>query len=182
MTILVQGARLADHADRTFTFAEIGAEIGENPDTLRKFFNGGGLALSPPFDVVADSGGRGMSHRLHWRSVTLLLLAMKLQEFGFSVRSGDAARAAGAVFAAGLGLEHLSSENSPLIAVDREGDGSIRVALIERSAPAGAVEEPRIRDGFPGVGTFLIDPIGIGRVVWKLAIRQAAEAGEVAGS
>lgn len=173
MTTDLEGLRLPDHIERTFTFAEVAEEVGGNADALRAWFNGGGLALSPPFDTVADKGGRGVGHRLHWRTLSLLLLAIKLNGFGFGLRSGEAAQAAGAAMAAGLDIGHLCSEDSPLIAVEREAEGAIRVSLVARGAPAAAVEEPRIRDGFDGVGTLLIDPIGIGRVIWRLAIRQA---------
>lgn len=165
------GLRLSDHQDRTWSFAEISEEIGSNPDTLRAWFNIGGLALAPPFDHVSK-GGRGSSHRLHWRTVVLLLLAIKFSDYGLSLRSGEAAGAAGAVFAAGLDLAHLSSEMSPLISVSRDGDGAARVGLVERGAPAGMIEAPLIGEAFEGVGTLLVDPIGIGRVLWRLAINQ----------
>lgn len=180
MTTDLEGLRLSDHADRTFTFGEIAEEVGGNADALRAWFNGGGLALAPPFDTVADKGGRGVGHRLHWRTLVLLLLAIKLNGFGFGLRSGEAAQAAGAAMAAGLDLGHLCSEDSPLIAVEREAEGMIRVSLVARGAPAGAVEDPSIRDGFDGVGTLILDPIGFGRVVWRLAIRQAHREGEAA--
>ncbi len=159
------GIRLTDFAERLFTFGEIAAEIGANPDTLRTWFNSGGLALFPPLDEVAEKGGRGASHRLHWRSVAVLLLAMKLNAWGLGLRSGEAAAAAGAAFTAGLQLEHLCSTAGPLIAVTREADG-VRVALIDREAPVGLVED---RDAG---GSFLVDPIGLGRIIWRCGMAQ----------
>lgn len=173
MTTALDGLRLADHADRTFSFAEIADEIGGTADSLRSAFNASGLALFPPFDQVANRGGRGMSHRLHWRTLTAFLMTLRLNDLGLGLKDGEAASAAGAAFSAGLELEHLASEDSPLIAIQRDGSGALRVWLARRDAPAGTVEAPRIRDGLPGVGTVLLDPIGLGRVVWRIAMRQA---------
>lgn len=159
---------------RTFTFAEIADELGGSPDSLRPWFNGGGLALSPPFDEVAERGGRGVSHRLHWRTTVLLLLALKLNAFGFGLKNGEAAQAAGGAFKAGLELAHLCSEDSPLIAVERDAEGNVRVSLVRRDGEAGLIERPMILDGFAGVGTLLVDPIGLGRILWRIAMRQAA--------
>lgn len=167
----VDAIRLSALVDgRTFTFGEVAEEIGGEGDTLRSWFLTGGLALAPPQDVVAEKGGR--SHRLHWRTVTMLLIALKLNAMGFSKKTGEAAGAAGAVFSAGLALEHLETTDSPLIAVNREADGGVRVSLIERDAAAGYVEQPLILDGWAGIGTVLIDPIGVGRIIWRMAWRQ----------
>lgn len=155
---------------RTFTFGEIAEEIGGEGDTLRSWFLTGGLALAPPYDHVAEKGGR--SHRLHWRTVTALLIALKLNALGFAKKTGEAAGAAGAVFSAGLALEHLETTDSPLIAVNRDAEGGVRVSLIARDAAAGYVEQPLILDGWSGIGTVLIDPIGLGRIIWRMAWRQ----------
>ena len=164
------GVRFSDMERRTYSFGEIAEEIGGEADTLRSWFLHGGLALMPPLDEVADKGGR--SHRLHWRTVILLLLALKLNAFGFAKKTGEAALVAGGAFKAGLRIEHFETTDSPLIAVQREADGAPRVFLIARDALAGYVEGPTSLDGFEGIGTILLDPIGFGRIVWRMGWRQ----------
>lgn len=165
------GKRLTDHVSRVFSFGEIADVLGEKSETLRTLFNTSGLVLMPPFDQEG-TGGRGGSHRLHWRTVLSLLLVLKLNDFGFGLRNGEAARIAAGVFQAGLELDHLCSDYSPMISVTRERE-SLRVALIERGTMVAEAEAPTIRDGMEGVGTLLIDPIGFGRVIWRMAMAQA---------
>jgi hypothetical protein len=172
------GLRLSDHVSRVYSFADLGAALGERPDTLRTLFNTAGLVIMRPFDQEG-TGGRGGSHRLHWRTVLSLLLVLKLNDYGFGLRNGEAAEVAGAVFTAGLELDHLCSEYSPLISVSREA-GGLRVALIERGTMAAEAEAPLMRDGLEGVGTLLLDPIGFGRIIWRMAMAQAALEGEPA--
>ena len=167
---LLAGVRLSDMEGRTYSFGEIAEEIGGEGDTLRSWFLHGGLALMPPLDEVAEKGGR--SHRLHWRSVALLLLALKLNDLGFAKKTGEAALVAGGAFKAGLKLEHFETTDSPLIAVQREADGTPRVFLVSRDAMAGQIEGPTIRDGFEGIGATLLDPIGFGRIIWRMGWRQ----------
>lgn len=167
---LLAGVRLSDMTERRYSFGEIAEEIGGEADTLRSWFLNGGLALMPPLDEVAEKGGR--SHRLHWRTTVLLLMALKLNDLGFAKKTGEAAMVAGGAFKAGLLIEHFETTDSPLIAVSRESDGTPRVYLVARDALAGQVEGPTSLDGFEGIGSVLLDPIGFGRIVWRIGWRQ----------
>lgn len=160
---------VADHEGRLFTFGEIAEEIGGEADTLRSWFSKGGLAVSH-LDDVSPGGGR--ANRLHWRTVAALLIALKLNDYGFSKSGGEAAGAAGAAFTAGLIIRHFESTDGPLVAVDRDADAGVRVSLINRDGWAGLIETPRALDGFEGIGTLIIDPIGVGRIIWRMAWRQ----------
>lgn len=170
---MTTGLKLTDHEARTYTLAEIAAQIVADPDTLRTWFNGGGLALFPPLDTPS-AGGRGRSHRLHWRTAAMLLIAVKLNEFGFGLGSGEAAELAGAAFKAGLTLEDFCSEWGPLIVVERRAGQAFGVHLVTRYGPVEDVARTAIRDGFEGVGRLVIDPIGIGRIIWRCAMVQLA--------
>ncbi len=166
----LNGVRLSDMTERRFSFGEIAEEIGGEADTLRSWFLNGGLALCPPLDEVAEKGGR--SHRLHWRTTVLLLMALKLNDLGFGKKTGEAALVAGGAFKAGLLVDHFETTDSPLIAVTRDADSTPRVFLIARDAMAGEVEGPSGLDGFNGIGTVIIDPIRFGRIVWRMGWRQ----------
>lgn len=167
---LLTGVRLSDMTERRFSFGEIAEEIGGEADTLRSWFLNGGLALAPPLDEVAEKGGR--SHRLHWRTAVLLLMALKLNDLGFAKKTGEAAAVAGGAFRAGLMIDHFETTASPLIAITREADGSPRVFLVARDAQSGDIEGPTSLAGFEGIGTILLDPIGFGRIVWRMGWRQ----------
>ena len=154
-----------------FPLPVIGRAIEVDADALRKWFadggQGGGLALMPPHDRPAGTGGR--SHALHWRTAVTLMLAVRLNTIGLRLRGGEAAKAAAAVFAGGLDFEHLFSEARPLIAVVMR-PGHVDVALVRRDALAGYIESKvAVEDGFPCIGTILMDPASFGVILTTIA-------------
>lgn len=172
---MIDALGLPAHVRRTYTFREIAREIGRSDDALRHWFDVGGLAYFPPFDVPGQRGGRGVKARLHWRSVFMLLFCERLKDHGFGMRNGEAAGLAGAVFTAGLNLSHLCTSEGPLISIACFS-GGLRLVLIRRDAGCEDVErhsrDPG--DGLEGVGTLIFDPIGFGRIIWRMAMTQAA--------
>lgn len=171
---LLDEISLEAHADRRFSLGEIAATLGMLAESVRKWFTLSGLALAPPLDEVSP-GGQGRAHRLHWRTVATLILALRLNRYGFGMRDGEAAMIAGRVFALGLELEHLTHTSGPLIAVTRTPEGEPLVALVSRPNADAAVEGSLSLRGIEQIGTFVVDPIQIGQVLWRMALRQQRE-------
>lgn len=160
-----------------FTVAEIAGEARVSVEVLKSWLARGRLKLDHRKDEIS-AGGRSKANRLHWRSVIALLVAVKLNEYGFGLINGEAVEVARRV-AGDLAVSDLQSTTGRLVLIRRvlvDGRRSISVGTVARAEIADAVQAPVIVDRFAGVGSLVVDPIGLGAVIWRMIRRQAEEA------
>jgi hypothetical protein len=173
---------LAGRPEPKVTVEEIAAEAGVGVSALKSWIGRGCLPLDPARDEIS-AGGRSLANRLHWRSVTALLLAVKLNGYGFGLMNGEATDTA-VRLARALRLSDLcTTDPGRLLAVKRVrlDAGSpvrrgIEIAHVARRDLLAIVAAPVILDRFTGVGTLVIDPLGIGEVLWRMIRARASDA------
>jgi hypothetical protein len=156
-----------------FTVVEIAAEAHVGVAALKSWIGRGRLKLDPKNDE-ASLGGRGVSNRLHWRTVAALLLAVKLNDYGFGLINGEATDTAHRIAEALTISDLCTTEPGRLVIVKRVRivgrvpRRGIEVGHVARRDIARVVTAPVIVDRFTGVGTLVIDPLGIGEVIWRM--------------
>lgn len=152
-------------ADKVFSFTEIGSVTGHAPETLRSWLKFG-LELDPERDKAEDQGGR--SHLLHWRTVLTLLLALRLNQYGFNKRSGQCVGMAERL-ASMVELTDLETTGGPMLIAQQTASG-VHVATVDRAWRLDAFESSLSR--FYDSGTLILDPVTFGRVLWRVAMDQ----------
>ena len=141
----------------------------------------GGIRPDPKLDEVSG-GGRSRFTRLHWRTTAAILIAIKLNDYGFGLNNGEAGDLAREI-SDGLAISDLDTTRRLIIVrrVRPGGRRQVKASLVPRIMLAEALSVPTIRDGFDGSAALVLDPIGLGRIIWRMTRRQVAEENANAG-
>lgn len=157
--------------DALFTVDEIADAARLSGGVLRGWLTRGGVVLDERLDHISIGGGRTRPNRLHWRTAVELLLAVKLNEYGFGLVNGDAAEVAHDA-AKGLKVNDLESLAGGRVIVIRRARIALRrivnVDVIQRPEIAEVVRRHNLAAGMMGVGVIVLDPLGLGNVLWRI--------------